>query len=78
MTEWQDISTAPKDGTEVLLFGLLDDSPRGMTEYHGAYCICGYWEALDEAWCAIPGDWDGPFFYPTHWMSLPSPPKEGA
>jgi len=73
MADWQPIETAPKDGTEVLLWG--------------PYCGCpatAQWTG--KAWAAY---WDGwrvveymsdfgtdyrEFDMPTHWMPLPEPP----
>ena len=75
MSEWQPIETAPKDGTEVLVFCR-----------HGVKIA--YWNAEptvwdgsnDPCWTVFePED----YFYgfhlvgpsaPTHWMPLPSPP----
>lgn len=77
MTEWQDISTAPKDGTHIILFGHIVPSERHQTEYVRPFAVTGCWESLDDSWCAIPGEWDGPFVRATHWMPLPSPPTSG-
>ncbi len=92
MSEWQDIATAPKDGTEVLL-----STPGGTA--------IGIWEDLgpdhpdqpghDPGWYAMgyrcdPVMWGrteahgfrGPgFLYeesnqPTHWQPLPQPPVQ--
>lgn len=59
---WQPIETAPMDGTPVLVFGGI-----------------AYWRADAHAWYTITGS-----AYPgrviewpvTHWMPLPTPPKE--
>ncbi len=72
--EWQDIATAPKDGTLVLLFGAYcwmgfdggpdEDSPVG--------CVMGRFG--DGGWRTVTNN---PYFddvYPTHWMPLPSAP----
>lgn len=67
MTEWQPMSTVPRDGTDVLVWG-----PYG----HG-YLVVGYeFDPLHPGyrWRASP---DGPA-YPeaafTHWMQLPESP----
>ena len=71
--DWQPIETAPKDGTEVLLFGEFDN--MAVAE----------WDHGDEAWVfavtdvEIPGAPKGTMFCsyfrdPTHWMPLPVPP----
>lgn len=66
--EWQPISTAPKDGSDVLLFWGDSDldisvgrwiAPKGFIEH---WCKGGNW---------TPGD------DPTHWMPLPAAPKPG-
>jgi len=56
MSEWQPISTAPRDGQDVLI-------------YSGG---------LIEIACFVSGIWNlsqGGRVNPTHWMSLPEPPK---
>jgi hypothetical protein len=64
---WQPIETAPKDGTEVLLWIKGDEeSPRK-----------GRWEErLDlrrgHKWCVAYGWCEDT---PTHWMPLPEPPE---
>lgn len=72
-TGWQDISTAPKEGGHVLLFA----SQKGEgSDVHcnGTFVTSGYWDGVDEAWCATGSNWTGPFLEPTHWMPLPPPP----
>ena len=68
MSAWRDISTAPKDGEQMLLwdggiivFGWFD----GATDYWRFLDI--FTGKIDE----FPQDQE-----PTHWMSLPSPPKD--
>lgn len=61
-SQWQDISTAPKDGTVILL---------GRTGYQPLYQ--GHWtKNPDEWWVGMLGI----SVKPTHWMPLPEPPKE--
>lgn len=62
--EWQPIETAPKDGTEILLYR------RGVSQ--------GKWRVgMLNGQCAWGGDgwfyprWD----QPTHWMPLPEAPN---
>jgi hypothetical protein len=80
MSKWQPIETAPKDGTEILLY----------PQY-----VIGWWEFGDNEWMvmAIPLKEDGTIEHdwkefrrwycvyayrgggqPTHWMPLPEPP----
>lgn len=62
MTEWQPISTAPKDGTTIIIW----DKDHGCMIVEWMY---GEWH------CSHDGeDMYGP--EPTHWMPLPAPPKE--
>jgi hypothetical protein len=73
VVEWQDIDTAPKDGTEILLFG-----HRGDRMDIGSWCGCGSYRSktklrpahFDYAWGSA-----GTKLYPTptHWMPLPPP-----
>ena len=65
MSEWQPIETAPKDGTEVLLWD------------GGVYL--GHWLSKTWVWVMAPRDaidhrahldW----CHPTRWMPLPEPP----
>lgn len=74
---WQPIETAPKDGTEILLFELL----RGEESMIRA----GYWEDQGESihdvgeaagWSIADSGYIGEI-RPTHWMPLPAPPESG-
>ncbi|MGG7581713.1 hypothetical protein [Rhizobium sp. Nf11,1] len=62
VSPWRDISTAPKDGTEVLL-----GHPDGSIQI-------GRWNGSD-GW--DDGNFDDHFRWPTHWMPLPATPIEG-
>ncbi len=74
MTEWQDISTAPKDGTIIDLYGTRNEKPqrfpdgRWVEETFGGKPT-GQWSWAHRGW-----DIYGRFEY-THWMPLPEPPK---
>lgn len=62
MSNWQPIETAPKDGTEVLIWVELHGfMRRAVSHYAGQYAD----------W-VIPGIAG---LNPTHWMPLPEPPK---
>jgi hypothetical protein len=77
MTDWQDISTAPKDGSwiiatdgdKVMPLAWTPGDPDSPDEYVG--------------WCHGAIEWGGTlydgfneaFITPTHWMPLPEPPK---
>lgn len=64
MQGWQPMETAPKDGTEVLVFSKYED------------IVIAKW----AEWGGRDGGWIVGMEYavssPTHWMSLPEPPKE--
>lgn len=60
---WKPISSAPRDGTDVLTYSAI-----------GGYEISRYWRSAPGYW---RGNWgDGEYeHFPTHWMPL-EPPKE--
>jgi len=68
MTEWCDISTAPKDGTQVLTcdgeYYHIGANSGDMG--YGDDTVAGSWFEAEE--CKT--------IYPTHWMPLPNPPSE--
>lgn len=91
MGEWQDISTAPKDGTPILAYG-------GAAGYNSDY---GSWnpaplrypapskyvviwregESTERAiwrFCSYDSGYYGEWEEPTHWLPLPKPPKDAA
>lgn len=73
--EWQPIETAPKDGTPILVFGKPQKHPNLESWYDGSAIFTAEWDAIDESFCILGGDWLGPFIDPSHWMPLPAPPK---
>lgn len=75
MSEWQPISTAPKDGTAILVFGRLSDHPDDMVRFPDNGIYTAYFDAIDRAFCASAATWTGPFINATHWQSLPTPPE---
>lgn len=79
MSEWQPISTAPKDGTMILLYrpnayewGKV--TPGKWNEQKYSKKPNPYW----EIWLKIGGISEAREWIPTHWMQLPPPPKEEA
>lgn len=72
MSEWQPIETAPKDGTEVLVWALWIDPD---TDSFGSGST--FHKARIDKW--VRGAWwrtkQSPHMQPTHWMPLPEPPK---
>lgn len=61
-TKWQLIKTAPKDGTEILLFGSCGRQVGAFKD--------GEW------WCTWYDGYTPNLV--THWMPLPAPPKQTA
>ena len=71
MSEWQPIATAPKDGASILCFAPI-------TSGRSRICILR-WD--DGTYGNREGAWRTDVvsfieFEPTHWIHLPSPPKE--
>lgn len=79
MSGWRDIASAPRDGTEVLVYGLFageihgpDDRPEfGIASYSNGR---GDYSALGFTWDAVGGDAYAVWAKPTHWQPLPAPP----
>lgn len=67
MSGWQPISTAPRDGTNVLLWA------------DGEYFLVGHWSGQNEFWVcpgAVSCVWNDGQHGPTHWLPIPPPPTE--
>lgn len=78
MSQWQDISTAPKDGTYFLAHGAF--MPRGgfaVIRYGGENGTAGAWG--EYIW-ATPDSGVSTWaeLVPTHWMPLPPAPAGAA
>lgn len=59
---WKPIETAPKDGTEILLY-----------EPGPAYVQMGYW--VRDGWLMVDAQCGGESSAtPTHWLPIPEPP----
>lgn len=67
MIEWQDISTAPQDGTMVSLL-VQPWRPEGAKPLP----FTGYW--LSSFWVIVNADMAVQRVEPTHWMALFPPP----
>ena len=75
MSDWQPIETAPKDGTQILLF-----CPVKRHESHPAnFIFVGWWfsssKEIDDGWRADQGWFPSEWLPVTNWMPLPPPPK---
>jgi hypothetical protein len=67
-TDWRTIDSAPRDGTEILLYGSCERDGR----FFAPDCNVGWWDEDNlGGWQArdLPID-------PTHWMPLPAPPMQ--
>jgi hypothetical protein len=80
--EWQPIETAPRDGTQILMYG-----GKPGYDYDGAIepvCFTAWWEQFrlpdrngqTGMWrfCSYDSGYYGEWENPTHWMPLPAPP----
>ena len=74
MTEWQPIDTAPKDGTEILVYGIATGELGGVHEKPETWKVSWFF----KNWSLCGGEgyvvWVDS---PTHWMPLPAPPANG-
>lgn len=72
MTKWKPISTAPKDGTKILVGrffrGKPDGQPNNLIEVD-------YWHSKPESSYDGFGRFNTAFWPATHWMPLPNPPE---
>lgn len=72
-SEWQPIETAPKDGRDILLFNLAWSMSFG--EWQIGWWKEDCWNFQSEMNLDVLEDEDTDTWQPTHWMSLPEPPK---
>lgn len=69
---WQPISTAPRDGTPVLIY-MPDAVEPCISLAMWSHCPE---DPLGDAWYEYWGDSNGPIdAEPSHWMPLPKPPS---
>ena len=71
---WRPIETAPKDGTEILLYCPEWDTPYLGAWGHAEDSILDGWMSPD----VLPLKWTELVESPTHWMPLPAPPESEA
>lgn len=65
--QWQDIETAPKDGTRILaIWRYRPEDPHAGSASHEVVRWCGWWDSSDGLTRPEP----------THWMPLPPPPAQ--
>lgn len=78
MSEWRTIDSAPKDGTCILTFqepengGICGLSVSSWDENINGGGESGFFDGSVASW----GYEEYAILRPTHWMPLPSPPKE--
>lgn len=80
MSEWQDINTAPKDGSEIELTWMDDGLPQerfimqwGHIQQNGLFPgLVGMWVAPDGSFTWSDDNPDGA---PTHWRTPTQEPK---
>lgn len=78
MSEWMPIESAPRDGTEVILY---EDGSYGIgrwvdTSHQEQRLISSKGRRETYEWFDVKsGYWEDTMFAPTHWMPLPEPPK---
>lgn len=75
---WQPISSAPRDGTEILAWLVFsnDQSPDGAAVIEWREIPPNYEGWMLDGWCRLAptGDPDDDR-EPTHWLPLPEPPS---
>jgi len=80
MSEWQPIETAPRDGSEVLLYRPLAYKTHDpiVTIRKSTHFPQHRWPATVPEGCAIdgPGAYTEGACYATHWMPLPAAPTK--
>ena len=73
MTEWRDISSAPTDGTKVLVGRFVEkDSFK-----RNGFMAVDFWHEPKRDKCRYSGwgEFNKQFWPPTHWQPLPEPPE---
>lgn len=75
LTAWQDIATAPKDGTWILAT-VAGKHPETSVPWVPCSTHWNDGEWTDDDW--MEGDWPRDPYEPTHWRPLPSAPAKAA
>lgn len=71
--KWQPIATAPKDGTEIIIWRACRLTPQHPNPRQVTIASWRNTNHCDSfTWRSILGAWEKP----THWMRLPKPPKD--
>jgi hypothetical protein len=69
VSEWQTIESAPKDGTELMLWDLDGFAVLGQYVSFDGKAPSGYHDGWYDSWRGYDE------LTPSHWMPLPSPPE---
>jgi hypothetical protein len=66
MADWQPIETAPKDGTDILVYRPKANKyvPKVGVDWFDASYLGGKWMKSNQ------------YFQPTRWMPMPEPPTD--
>ena len=75
---WEDISSAPTNGTEILLYTDTSKSDAETQSYVEAICEGEHVKRIQMGyWCVLQGKWEKPIIGdPIFWRPLPAPPSE--
>jgi len=74
--EWQPIETAPRDGTDIILYEPATVSFPGELKT-GKWWNAWYGDETKPGWIISNCDEEyGWYIEATHWMPLPKPPKQ--
>ncbi len=71
---WRPIETAPRDETEILVFGPYGWYPSNADECERFGCVVAV-HVVDNEWSSITANPYTDCIFPTHWMPLPDAPK---
>lgn len=71
---WHPISTAPRDGTVIDLYGTRNGEPRRFPNGRWKEIVWGGMRLGQYQWYHDSWDIYGDFAY-THWMPFPDPPE---
>lgn len=71
MAEWKPIETAPKDGTEILAYGIFTGEINGKYGAPQAAVV----HRVGDQWHTTVGDYYSCICDATHWMPIPELPN---
>jgi hypothetical protein len=76
--DWKPISTAPKDKAILIAGGTFDWDGSWGEDIPCKQATIVYWDKMQEGWRGDgSGGYDEYYWHkPTHWMPLPTVPKE--